>query len=235
VILLPAEERLRLFRAATEEARWEARRLVTVPRPGDADFGKRIVRGGAPTFPTTIAWMKNTLTKNTFTGPNSILDTSNRGPFQVDWFNSVGAQWEMEALGLAGVAAATTPTIIMRIAFGVASADPLGTSLAASKTFTAISGMGPSVPWYLYAVGRTVLAQGATSTMRVQGVITQQFEIAAAGNNVAFMPASGTAPSDVTTDLSSSVYLDLQVTFSVSNVANQFITEMYRLTSVATG
>jgi hypothetical protein len=234
VILLAAEERLKAFRASSEEARWEARRQVWVPRPGDEDFGKFRVGGGAPAFPTTIAWMKNTLTKNTFTGPNSILDLSNRGPFQVDWFNSVGAQWEMEAMGVASVVAATTPTIIMRIAFGTASADPLGTSLANTKTFTAISGMA-TIPWYLYAIGRTVLAQGATSTMRVQGYLLNQFETAAAGNNASFLPASGTAPADVTTDISASAYLDLQVTFSASAAGNQFITEMYRLTSVATG
>lgn len=173
--------------------------------------------------------MRAPLTKNTFTGPNSILDLSTRGPFSPDWFNAPGAQWEMEALGVASTTG--TPTLIIRTAFGTASADPLGTSLCNTKTFTTISGMA-NVSWYLYVVGRVTTASGATSTMRCQGILANQFEIAAAGNNTSFLPASGTAPTDVTTDLTGNVYLDVQATWGTSSISNTITTEHYRLTSV---
>lgn len=228
-ILLPADERLARFRGVTEDTRAALHRDLSKHLWGARRDRPRTIGGGAPTFPTTLAAMRLPFTKNTFTGPNSILDLSCRGPFSPDWFNAPGAQWEMESMGVASTTG--TPTVIWRVAMGVASADPLGTSLANTATLTCISGMA-NISWYFYVIGRTVLAQGSTSTMRVQGLFTQQFVIAAAGNNVAFLPASGTAPTDVTTDISSNVYLDMQATWSASSVSNTITTEHYRLTSV---
>jgi hypothetical protein len=218
------EEKLARFRRSSlqleAERRWELARALR--REGR-------VGGGAPQLVTALTALKGSVTNNTFLGPQSVIGADNRGPFGVDYFETFGATWTMEAMGILGVTAATTPTIAFRVTFGTVFAT-ISTMLAQHTAITAISGVA-NVDWYLKIFGVTKLASGAASTMLVTGWLIAQIATAAAGNNTTPLK-NATPPTAVVTDLSGSAFLDLQATWSASAVGNSLVTNFYELLSL---
>ena len=225
-----AEERLATFRQLSAPYEARARRQFThlMSAEHERKYGVRRVGGAAPALQTTLSSLKASVTKNTFTTFATIIGDDNRGPFAVDYFNTPGAGWLIEAMGIIGVAAATTPTVQFRMAYGTTLAA-ISTMLAQTGVLTSISGMA-NVPWYAKVMGVVKQASGATSTMLVTGWVLSQIVIAAANNIVNWM-SNATPPTAVVTDLSSSVYLDLQAQWGTSNVANSIRTDTYLLQS----
>jgi hypothetical protein len=186
--------------------------------------------GGAPQLQTTLAELKAAVTKNTFTGPATILGADNVGPFSMDWFNNTGAIWEQESMGI--LSSTGTPTIIFRTAFGSVPGT-IATSLCVAPTITTASGVA-NADWYYFVIGRIAAASGSTSTMLVSGNLINN--INALATIATQFIKNATPPTAVTTDLSTGTPLiDLQVTWSASSVSNTITTNHYRLSALWTG
>lgn len=181
---------------------------------------------GAPALQATLASLKASVTKNTFTTFATVIGDDCRGPFSTDYFNSLGASWMMEAMGV--MSTTGTPTVQFRAAFGTALAT-IATMLCQSGVLTTISGLA-NINWYCKVIGVVKQASGATSTMLVTGYVIAQIVTAAANNIINYM-TNATPPTAITTDLSTAAYLDLQVQWGTSNVANTTTTNAYMLQS----
>lgn len=219
------EAQLEAFRR--EGARRQARLLSQLYRDTTPPGHPLPIGGGGPALQTTLAILHAPVTKNNFTSAATIIGDDDRGPFSVDWFNLAGAAWIMEAMGV--VSTTVTPTIAFRAAFGTVLAT-ITTSLCTTATITTASGLA-NVNWYLWIGGRTANAAGSTSTTRASGYLMAQLATAAANNIINYL-TNATPPSDVTTDFSSAVFLDLQVTWGTANASNTTTTNFYRLASV---
>jgi hypothetical protein len=195
--------------------------------------GLRPIGGGAPSLMTVLATLPGPATANTYTTAQTILSSSTTnqtsvGPFSVDYFKTTGATWEQEAMGIISVAAATTPTFAMGSYYGTAIAA--ATVLCITVAQTCISGMA-NVNWYYNAFGHTRTITATTATMLVTGVLIGQLATAAAGNNTIYA-VNATPPTAVTTDLSTSVYIDLKGTWGTSSASNTTTVNFYNLKSL---
>jgi hypothetical protein len=192
-------------------------------------YGVLPVVGGAPTLPTTLATLRAASTKNTFTGPATLLSDDARGPFSTDWFNVAGSVFEQEAMGVLSVASATTPTF----SFSTQYATTLGgtyTSLC-SNTATASGSGVTNVNWYYLMAGVVRAAAGASSTILATGMLS--WDIATVGTITELWVRNANPPTAVTVDTSTgAAFLDLQGTWSASNVNNTVTTNFYRLTNL---
>lgn len=210
-----------------------AARESTPSRYRDAIFGRKLIGGGAPALVVSLASLRAPVVTNTFAGPKSLIDTPSVGPLSVDAFKSQGASWKQEAMGVISVTAASTPTIVFSTYYGVV-ANTITNLLAATPAITTASGIA-NIDWYYVAFGRVVANSGATSTMLVTALLFGNIE--ALGATAATEPVqygkNATPPTAVTTDLSSSAFLDLQGTFSTSAVGNQITVNFYTLLSLS--
>jgi hypothetical protein len=187
------------------------------------------VGGGLPSVPITLAILLDPVTVNTFTSAATVLTTSSVGPFNPDYFKTEAASWEQEAMGV--ISTTATPTIAFGTYFGVV-AGTITTVLAISPTITTASALA-NVDWYYKVFGRTVVSTGSTSTIIVTGFLWGNIEVlGATGATEPTQPVkNATPPTAVTSDLSSSVFLDLKATWGTSSVSNTITTNFYKLMS----
>lgn len=218
--------RLAYFRRLAEPTDRVVRRNLMAAIYQDK-HGIRPVGGGAPQIQATLTSLDASVTKNTFTTFATIVGDDNRGPFSTDYFNTLGATWTQESMGIMSTTA--TPTVQFRTAFGTVLAT-IATMLAQSAVLTTISGLA-NINWYLKTMGVVKAASGATSTMLVTGYVISQIVTAAANNIISYM-TNATPPTAVTTDLSTAVFLDLQLQWGTSSVSNTTTTNYYALSSL---
>jgi hypothetical protein len=184
---------------------------------------------GAASPVITLASLGASVVKNTYAGPATNLDGSVNGSFPLDYFNRLGAAFEIEAMGL--LSTTGTPTIVFRFTFGTSFAA-MTTMLCQHAAITTVTGAA-NLDWYLKIQAGVKVASGTTSTILATGIMLQQFATAAAGNNLTFLK-NATPPTAVITDFETGgIFFDLQTTWSVSNIANQITTEVYELQSEA--
>ena len=227
-IVLPPEERLERFRAATARARESIWRDLCsqINDERQAQGIPRSIGGGAPTPATTLAVIRAAKTTNTFTGPATLLSDDARGTFNADWFNVVGATFKQEAMGTLSVTG--TPTF----SFSTQWATSVGgsyTSLCSNTATAAGSGI-QNVNWYYSAFGSVKAAAGAATTVLVTGILT--WDIATLGTFAQLWVRNANPPTAVTVSLATgAVSIDLQGTFSASSASNTVTVNYYTLAS----
>lgn len=184
-------------------------------------------------LPTNIARLDQAApVNNTFTGPQSIIGTTAAagpvGPFSVDYFKTLGAHWIQEAHGV--ISTTGTPTIAFGTYYGVV-IGTIATVLNITPTITTASALA-NINWYWRAMSRTIAVSGTTSSMLCTGILFGNIEVLAA--SVAGEPiqyaTNATPPTAVTTDLSSSAFIDLKATWGTSSSSNTITTNFYTLT-----
>lgn len=186
------------------------------------------VGGGAPQLPTVLATLDAAFTANTYTAAQTIIGPKVTGPFSADYFKTLGASWEVEAVGV--MSSSATPTFVIGTYYGVL-ASTITTILNVTAAQTTISGLA-NIPWYWRGFGHTRATSGATATILATGVLFGQVATAAAGNNTIFS-VNATPPTAVTCDMSSASFLDLKGTWSASNASNTTTVNYYRLMSLS--